>query len=160
MSETSFIGGKNPWSGLMPDTAPEAAPAPLTKKRGAPRKDRKPSIGSAGTSNTTDRPKQHRGGKPRANVEAMRVEFDRPLPHGRAVPIGGFYANLFEKMKPKACIVCDPREVYAVASAMRTWIRRMGKEKVWSTRTELRSDADCKGRVWCWPEPPPLKGKR
>lgn len=142
LAKTNFAGA-NPWTGL-PGTE---MPKPQPKSRAI--------LGVAGT----DKPKQ-RGGKPRANVEAMRVEFDRPLPHGRSVPIGGFYAHLFEKMRPKACIVCDPKEVYAVASAMRTWIRRQGKTHLWSTRTELRSDADGKGRVWCWPEPPPLKGKR
>ena len=114
----------------------------------------------------TDRAKKKPGrtitqgslGVPRANVQAMRVEHGMPLPTGRAaMSQGGMYAELLSAMKPGSCVICETNEVYSVASAMRAWIKRQGKAKEWSVRTQTKwPEQRGKGRVWCWPEPPPI----
>lgn len=144
--KTAFAGG-NPWTGLG-DGGTSTEPKPAAKKPAAKKPHR------------TITPVHL--GVPRADVAAMKVVYDMPLPTGRdALADGGMYAELLKDMRPGGCIICKTEEVYAVASALRVWIKRAGKAKVWSVRTQTKwPEERGKGRVWCWPEPPPLKGKR
>ena len=140
--KTAFAG-RNPW-----DSLGDGGTSPRPGKPAAKKPKR------------TITPSNH--GVPRADVSAMKIEYDMPLPAGRAaLADGGMYAGLLKGMKPGACIVCKTEEVYAVASALRVWIKRQGKVKQWSVRTQTKwPEHRGKGRVWCWPEPPPTEGRK
>ena len=149
MPETQWNNGINPFAGLVANFGVAGTDKPKKRNASGP----KPSMSKP---KRTITPGNH--GVPRADVSAMQIEYDMPLPAGRAaLADGGMYAELLKRMKPGACIVCKTEEVYAVASAVRAWIKRQGKAKQWSVRTQTKwPEKRGKGRVWCWPEPPPI----
>lgn len=75
---------------------------------------------------------------------ATLVICDDPLPTRRVNKLK--YAEVFAKLKPGQCIVCDPIHSAKIAHALNTWVDKHGLK--FMVRTTNRYEKDGKGRVW------------
>ena len=67
-----------------------------------------------------------------------------PLPAHRATP--NKYAELFGRLKPGQCIVCEGSQAAKLATALKKFVAQAGQSHI--VRSTSRYDADGKGRVW------------
>jgi hypothetical protein len=84
--------------------------------------------------------------KPAAFVDVAKLMIsDDPLPEYRSAP-GHKYDEVFDKLKPGKCLVCEPGEAGKIGHALNTYLKRKGKPG--KVRTAQRYPKDGKGRVW------------
>lgn len=73
------------------------------------------------------------------------------FPGARTSPEGK-YSALFSKMRSGQCIKCEPKETQPLGHALRTWLKRNGKDEKFIVRTVNNFPQDGRGRVWMLPK--------
>lgn len=68
-----------------------------------------------------------------------------PMPAHRASP--NKYADIFGRLKPGQCIICEPEQAAKLSTALKKYITTSAHSKC-MVRSTSRFDADGKGRVW------------
>lgn len=80
------------------------------------------------------------------DVSKLRIS-DDPLPISRLAGRAK-YAEIFGKLKPGQCVVCEPHEVMRISKGLREWLKDTGSDCL--TRA-TKNYTDGKGRVWMLP---------
>ena len=76
---------------------------------------------------------------------ALKISAD-PVVEGRARIVSKF-EDVFMKLKPGQCLICEPEQAPKLNSALRKWLDNKGLTSV-KTKAMTRYPADGKGRVW------------
>lgn len=80
---------------------------------------------------------------PRIDPSKLTISND-PMPAHRA--IANKYAELFGRLKPGQCIVCEGDQAAKLATALKKHVALAGQSHI--VRSTSRFEADGKGRVW------------
>lgn len=86
--------------------------------------------------------------KPVDPVAGMYVSSDPVLKRAAQRSI---YADLFEKLNPGQCIVCNSEDVGRVSHALSKWLQKTGQSDKYRMKATMRY-TDGKGRVWMLPK--------
>lgn len=84
------------------------------------------------------------------NPELLEIGNDE-FPGARTSPEGK-YNDFFSKMSSGQCIKCEPSETQPLGHALRTWLKRNGKDEKFIVRTVNNFPLDGRGRVWMLPK--------
>lgn len=86
---------------------------------------------------------------------AKLVISNDPMPAHRASP--NKYAEIFGRLKPGQCIICEPDQASKLSTALKKHVQQAGQTHI--VRSTSRFEADGKGRVWLIAVAP-VKAKR
>lgn len=101
-----------------------------------------PAIPARPSSETTTKRRAMPRTMSRIDPQKLSIAND-PMPGHRATP--NKYAELFSRLKPGQCIVCEGMQAGKIACALRKYVAEAGKSNI--VRSTGRYD-DGKGRVW------------